>query len=83
MVFFGEGWKVEPHAREVDVAARAHRAGGLDAAEDAIGLHLIDAHEQCAVVDHKCVADRDIIHQPFVIHRGGFQPDRQVRCSLQ
>ena len=72
MVFLGEGREIESHTGKVDVAARAHGAGRLDAAKDAIALHLIDAHEERAIVDDKRVADRDIIHQPFIIHRGGF-----------
>ena len=68
-VLFRQGGEIHVHAGEIDVPARAERAGGEDGGANAVVLFFLHPHLHEAVVEENDVADRDVVDQAVVIDR--------------
>ena len=67
VILFCQRRQVHLHAREIDVAAAAHRPGGEHLADQLVRPFFNRAHAQVAVVDNDDVADLDVVDQLRVI----------------
>jgi len=70
-VLLRENGQIDPYPRQVDVAARAHRAVGEDFAGEAAFLNAEDADMDLAIVHEHDVVHRDILVELVVIRRDG------------
>ena len=67
-VLFCKRRKIDPNARQIDVATRAEGSGSQDTTANSILPLLQDEQPDQAVVDQHGISDLNVIYESFVIY---------------